>query len=361
MTHDRRVLLLQARNLGDAVISTALVETIAGGLPGTTVDVLTRPEIAQIFATNPHVSHVYTGRFPMSSLGDFGWKEALALPGLVRTMRRNGYTDVANLQGDFREEILGRVVSRRNNWSPAWPAGHPGGKVVRPSVVPVANRPVPIPDEVRNMHDAAALLSSAVSGTAAQKPALYAPDGTKHTWSPQEGAVGLHPMASQPCRRWDMEKWSALARVLADEKLDVHVFGSPGERQELDRHFAGSGMESVRIVTGNLQSYFAGVSRMRVLLCPDSFAAHVAYALGVPRILLNGANDAAAWAPPGTAVLAAGPGLSCYPCYNRPTCLGTDHQFACIRRIELSPVVETVRQVLQGSPEQNISRLSRFW
>ena len=351
MTAQRNVLIVQARNLGDAVISTALVETVAHGLPGAKIDVLTRPEIAQIFTNNPHVREVLTGRFPMSSLHDFGWKEALALPRLLGGLRRRGYTDVVNLMGDFREELLGLVVTHKENWSPAWAADHPCRQAVRPSRVRLANRPVPIPKTQPNIHDAAASLGAAVTGAPARKPALYTPARKKFVWEPLERAVGLHPMASQPWRRWELSKWSGVAEALIERGLHVHVFGAPSETEELAEHFGHLDASRVSIRTGSLTSYFAAVARMRVLLCPDSSASHVAYALGVPTILLNGANDAEAWAPPGTTVLAAGPGLSCYPCYNRPTCFSSSGEYACVRRIRSDSVLDAVWEMLESTSE----------
>lgn len=353
MTDQRKVLLIQARNLGDAVISTALVETVAYGLPASRIDVLTRPEISQLFAYHPHVGQVFTARFPMGSLHDFGWKEALALSGLVGRLRRQGYTDVVNLQGDFREELLGLLITRKRNWSPAWAPGNPCSKVVREPFYPLANSLVPIPRDEPNVHDSAATIGSAVTGAAARKPALYTPLKEQITWKPMGWAVGLHPMASQPCRCWELEKWVVVADRLIERGLDVYVLGSPAEAAELTRHFGHLDTAKLSLVTGNLENYFATVAKMRMLLCPDSFASHVAYALGVPTILLNGANDAEAWSPPGTTILAAGPGMPCYPCYNRPTCLGSDHEYGCVRRIEIQSVLDTVWGVLQMTASQD--------
>ena len=347
MKDQRRVLIIQARNLGDAVISTALVETLALSLSGTTIDVLTRPEIAQIFSCNPSVAEVFTGHLPMGSGQAFGLKKALALPGLIHMLHRKEYTEVINLEGDFREELLGRLITHRNNWSPAWSADHPCSKVIRRSVIPLVNKPIVIPITTPNVHDAASLVGTAVAGGVARKPALYTPEKQKIIWNPLSRAVGIHPMASQPWRRWELEKWNVVAQVLIEHGLDVYVFGSPSEAEELKQSFLQLNRSKLSIVTGNLTEYFAAVSTMRVLLCPDSFASHVAYALGVPAILLNGANDARAWAPPGTRVLAAGPGLTCYPCYNRPKCFGTSHEYACVRRIEPDAVLETVWEALR--------------
>jgi len=344
---------LQAHNLGDAVISTALIETIACALPSAQIDVLTRPEIDSIFAHNPSVNCVHTGRFPMGSVSDFGLREMVALPRLVGQLRRQGYTDVVNLAGDFREELLGTLISHRDNWSPVWSADHACGKVIRRSVIPLANRPIFIPANKPNIYDAASIVGTAVSGAEGKKSALYTPAKKKIVWNSLENAIGIHPMASQPWRRWEMEKWQSLARHLVAQDMDVHVFGSPSEKEELLRYFGDLDRSRIRIVTGCLSDCFVAISRLRGLLCHDSFASHIAYSLGVPTILLNGANDAAAWAPPGAIVLAAGPGMTCYPCYNRPTCFGSFNEYACIRHISIASVIEAVWSLLRVTSSES--------
>jgi heptosyltransferase III len=352
MTEQRRILILQAHNLGDAVISTALVETIARGLPTAEIDVLTRPEIQPIFANNPFVNKTFTGRFPMGSVRDFGMKEMIALTILMSRMRSRNYTDVVNLAGDFREELVGRFISSRNNWTPAWAINHPCSQVVKRSRVKIANRPVFIPLNNPNIYNAASIMGSAVSGAAGQRSSLYTPSKERIVWNPVGETIGIHPMASQPWRRWEMEKWQFVARQLVESELQVCVFGAPSEANELQRYFGVLDKSRLRIVTGGLSGYFATMSQMRMLLCHDSFASHVAYALGVPTIFLNGANDADAWAPPGARILALGPAMTCYPCFNRPTCFDRSDEFACVRGISIDSVVDAVWSELKRTPNR---------
>ena len=349
MADQRKILIMQAHNLGDAVISTALVETIARGFLTAQIDVVTRPEIEKIFAHNPLVNRVFTGRFPMGSMGDFGLKEAIALMRLIVKLRRQRYTDVVNLAGDFREEFLGWLITNRNNWTPAWSKDHPCSKVVRRSAIRFANRPVFIPREKPNIYDAASILGSAVGSITAEKSALYTPAKKRITWDPLRATVGIHPTASQPWRRWELEKWRLLAELLIMRDVDIHLFGAPSEAEQLNEYFGAFDKLRMRIVTGSLSDYFVAVSKVQVLLCHDSFASHVAFALGVPTIFLNGANDADAWAPPGSIVLAAGRDLACYPCYNRPICFGTSKEFACIRDLSIDRVLEAVWSALRNS------------
>lgn len=350
MTMQRKILLLQTRNLGDGVIGTALLETLSYGLPSSQIDVLTRPEVRLIFENNPSVNKVYTGRFPMGSMRDFGMRETLHLLWLLRELRRERYTDVVNLVGDFREELLARIVSSGDNWSPAWSNDHPCSRINRRSAIRIATQPVPIDADHPNVYDAATIMGMAIGSTVGKKSALFNSQKKRIGWYPIDRSIGIHPMASQPWRTWPMEKWKEVAEHLVENGMEVHVFGSSTEAPHLLSvfgHLVGSGL---KIQTGDISAFFAALSEMQMLLCHDSFAAHVAYSIGVPIIFLNGANDATAWAPPGAKVLAYGPSMNCYPCYNRPTCIGKSHEYNCVRQITVNSVLSAVHELSGNIP-----------
>lgn len=349
MTQRRKILLLQTRNLGDCVIGTALLETIRHGLPSARIDILTRPGMRSIFEGNPGVNKVYTGTFPMGSLSDFGVDEMLEIPRLLRALRSAQYTDVANCAGDFREEWLARIISSGNNWSPGWAEDHPCRKVHRQSWFPVANRRVSIETSQPSIYDAVTSIGLAMGATTRRGSALYDTLGHKIEWTPAATrTIGIHPTASQPSRRWPMENWFEVAKALLAEGAKVHIFGSAAETEEFKTVFAGLESPSLQLESGSLSKFFTKLSNMDVLLCHDSLAAHTAHAIGVPIVLLNGSNDAAAWAPPGSTVLANGPRLACYPCHNRPTCIGSSHQYDCVQTITVESVLLTTQKLLDG-------------
>jgi len=342
LTMDRKILLLQTRNLGDNVIGTALAESLGRGLPTAQIDALTRPEMRSIYSNNPGINKVYTGRFPTGTMRDFGVRDMLLLLPLLLELRRQRYTDVVNLAGDFREELLGRVVCPGDNWSPAWSDDHPSAKINRRPSIRIASRPVPLDARRKNIYSAVEAMGEAMGSTVNRRSALFDSQKEKIEWNPMDRAVGIHPTASQPGRIWPIEKWQEVVERLVEGGMDVSVFGAPAEAAQLRAAFGHLEGAGLKIQTGDIAAFFASLSRMQVLLCHDSFAAHAAYALGVPIVFLNGSNDAEAWAPPGARVLACGPGMSCYPCYNRPTCIGSLHQFGCIRRISIDSVMSAV-------------------
>jgi heptosyltransferase-3 len=95
----------------------------------------------------------------------------------------------------------------------------------------------------------------------------------------------------------------------------------------------------VEIVTGALGDFFRSLEGVRAFVGLDSFGVHAAHAIGTPAIMLNGANIATVWTPPGARVLSNAAPPACYPCMNRPTCLRDDHPYSCIREIPVSSVM----------------------
>jgi glycosyltransferase involved in cell wall biosynthesis/ADP-heptose:LPS heptosyltransferase len=344
----RRVLLLHTRGFGDAVIGTSLAETVRSGLPSGKIDILTRPAMRSIFENHPSVDRVHTGILPTGYISQFGMKELFRLPKLVFDLRREGYTDVVNLAGDFREEMFGRIVSHGRNWSPRWTADHPCSKINRRSPFPLANRPIVIDSERMNAHECARVVGLAVGGRRGQRPSLYDASLERIVWKPFDRSIGIHPTASHKYKMWDAQMWQEVAGGLLRAGWDVYIFGSAEETPILNSILTSLDGNRLRVVSGDLQKFFDQLSRMRALLCHDSFAAHAAYAIGVPTILLNGGNDARTWAPPGATVLGRGPGMPCYPCHNMPTCIGSGHELDCLKKIPVESVIATALNVANG-------------
>jgi len=99
----------------------------------------------------------------------------------------------------------------------------------------------------------------------------------------EEFAV-LHPFASNPEKRWPLEKFQAVAR-----KLNMPVRWCAGPEEPLE--------SAVRL--DNLYELGCWLARARVYIGNDSGISHLAAAVGVPTIALFGPTDPAIWAPHG--------------------------------------------------------------
>lgn len=340
----RRVLLLQCRNYGDAVIGTGMVEALGSCDPQVELHVLTRPWLGSLFATNPFVKCVHEAEFPMGTDKRFGIRAALCLARLVVQLRQQHFDVVIELTGDVREIVLSRLIAPKGNCGLLWKHGHLQRRIVRQRMETWVSMAVPIPPDELNIYSAIQRVAALLGAQATARPRLYDPTGKAYGHHPVERAVGIHMLAGQRCREWPAERWRDLVKAIKKAGLDVVVFGAPADRERLEANL-GDVLERVELVTGSLHDFFRRLGRMRAFVGLDSFSIHAAYAVGVPSIMLNGASRAEIWCPPGTEFLDGGAGLSCHPCFNKPVCTSSDTPYQCIRAIPEAKVVRLLERL----------------
>ena len=122
-------------------------------------------------------------------------------------------------------------------------------------------------------------------------PALPSPTLAPHIDCPatREDFAVIHPFASSPRKRWPLEKFREVARL-----LPMPVRWCAGPDEPLDG--------AVRI--DNLYELGCWLASARVYIGNDSGISHLAAAVGTPTIILFGPTDPAVWAPRGSVVLA---------------------------------------------------------
>jgi heptosyltransferase-3 len=125
------------------------------------------------------------------------------------------------------------------------------------------------------------------------------------------------------------------------------AFCAPSERAALA---AGLGdLPGLELASGDTDDFFARLCRVAAFVGLDSFGIHAAHAIGVPSIMLNGANLAEAIKPPQARLIDGGIGVSCHPCYNKPTCTATAEPYRCIRAIAETQVLRGLQVLLAAS------------
>jgi ADP-heptose:LPS heptosyltransferase len=105
---------------------------------------------------------------------------------------------------------------------------------------------------------------------------------------PREDFAVIHPFASAPQKRWPLEKFREVARLL---KMPVQWCAGPQEDLS----------DAVRIA--DLYDLACWLARSRLYIGNDSGISHLAAAVGTPAIVLFGPTDPAVWAPRGSRVL----------------------------------------------------------
>ncbi|MHA4850041.1 glycosyltransferase family 9 protein [Rhodococcus sp. MSC1_016] len=114
------------------------------------------------------------------------------------------------------------------------------------------------------------------------------------------GAVVIHPGAASPARRWPVDRFGAVARVLADQGHRIVVTGSAGERPLAEAVADSAGLPPGAVLAGetSLRGTAAVVAHARLILCGDTGIAHLATAFRTPSVILFGPVSPAHWGPP---------------------------------------------------------------
>ena len=117
--------------------------------------------------------------------------------------------------------------------------------------------------------------------------------------SPAAGAVVVHPGAAYASRRWPVERFGAVARVLAAQGHDVVVTGSPAERPGALAVASVAGLPDSAVLAGrtSLLELAALVADARMLVSGDTGVAHLATAYATASVVLFGPAPPARWRP----------------------------------------------------------------
>jgi ADP-heptose:LPS heptosyltransferase len=118
--------------------------------------------------------------------------------------------------------------------------------------------------------------------------------------SPVPGAVVVHPGAAYGSRRWPVEQYAVVARMLEAATGTVVVTGTASELARAEAVAARAGLAPGRVLAGrtDLATLAALVAEARLVLCGDTGVGHLATAYGTPSVLLFGPTPPALWGPP---------------------------------------------------------------
>jgi len=327
-----RVLVVQTARLGDAVLTTPLLDALASRYGP--VDVVTTPAVAPLLETHPAVRRV----IPFDKRGD-----DRGLSGLRRAARRireQNYREAYLPHGSWRSALLARLagVPNRVGFDDA-----PGRWLY--------TRPRPRP--AGGTHQADRLLSLAGDsepGRPSRSLSLgLTPDdraGARRAlgrWGVPVPFVAIAPGAARATKRWP--HFAQLCRLLADQ-VGVVAIGGPEDRSlrlEPAVNFAGllSPRESAAVL-----------ALAQVAVTNDSFALHAAQAVGTPVVALFGPSlPEMGFGPRGPRDRALGvAGLACRPCSvnGGRRCPMRHHR--CMIALEPETVRDTLMAMLSPTP-----------
>jgi len=367
----KRILLIMPLAMGDLLMTTPLLEGLRAGYPQARLEVLANGSYARVLAHNPAVDDFRA--FPYLELYQFanlpaGQAPAAALTRLAEFIDRLPadydwvinpcYNDLAGaltflsrgrrvLGADFTQE--GYLILR-GDWptylhlifdEPAFNALHTadlhclaaGVRSARPGLVFFTTE--------KDEQTAAQMLAGLGCG-------------------PQDKLIALHAGATRAHKRWPIDHFVALGKLLLAQGLKPVLTGGAGEAAEAARAAAdiGPGALSAAGLTEDLGVLAALLRRCQALVSNDSGPIHLAAALKVPVASISlGKVQFRATGPYLPGSLALEPELACAPCAEPEAC--PNH--LCLRTIRPVDVWAGVQHLLGGPFQRPPESRTRFF
>jgi ADP-heptose:LPS heptosyltransferase len=174
---------------------------------------------------------------------------------------------------------------------------------------------------------------------------------------PGVARVGLLLSTREPAKDWNLEGFADVARALAADGVAPLVFQTPGDEERIER-FRAQAPGAVIVPMLELRRFLGVLTTTSVFVSGDTGPAHMADALGVPRVTIFGPTPSAAWSPGlPTTVSVQGAGARIVRMRDRAGMLAAGHDFTGGVTPEM--VLAPVRRLLRGEAEGPESLPSR--
>jgi heptosyltransferase-2 len=180
---------------------------------------------------------------------------------------------------------------------------------------------------------------------------------SEHLVSSSKPVIGFHAgtalFKNHIKRRWEPEKFAALARKLATEiSARVLLFGGPDDidANEIILREAGDAIAMVK--TKSILDSAAVMKKLDLFVSNDSSLMHIAGALQLPTVAIFGPTNETYVHPWKTRYKIVHTGIECRPCFvysPKPLiCYRLDpaEHYLCIRAIEVEQVMGAVKELL---------------
>lgn len=327
----RHVLLVQIRRAGDVVVSTALLEELHRVFSGVSCDWLVGEAAAPLLEHHPLIRARLL--FDQRNIRPTG-----------ALLRQRRYDWVIDVQGSWRTALLTRLTAApvRIGWrgfNRGWAYTHRASR----------KNENPVRYVVRHREQLLAAAGVPVSGTATPRLHLAEEEranGAAEVRGLTRGGqvVGLVLSTSSPTKEWAPAKFAELASALAAEGVSCVVFPTPGGSPQ-ENAFAAAGGAAALGPLVPLRELMALIAACDVLVSGDTGPAHIATALGVPRVTIYGPSPAEGWTPESTGATAVRDRAArCAACAGK----APSSTHTCLQSVTVEMVLAAVRELLRS-------------
>lgn len=270
-------ILVRAPNwLGDAVMSTPFLTRLKEKYPDSQISVYSQPYLARFYQSHPAVSQVLVVEA----------RDIRNLKVVAKRLREENFDEVYNLLVSTRSylEIARARIPKRI-----------GFRSGIPSFVLTEAHPVPkdLPFVVRNL----TLIDNPRTLNEKSMVPFFPKKKSEFGEKLKKPILGIAPVSAATSRTWDLDRYLEVARWFVSETGgSLVLFGKPSDRthtQEIAKRLKESVLDSTGIldISKDPEQFGGVMAHCDLFLGNDSGLMHVAYALGVPSVVIFGAGS----------------------------------------------------------------------
>ena len=289
----KKILVFSFSFIGDAVLSTAVIQPLRAHFPNSHITFLVGPRAFDLFATEPNIDAtlVYDNRGEHA-----GWKGRLCL---IKTLWHDKFDLVVNL----RDSLTARCIGAEH-WGML--PGDSNRHAVTRYLEVLQRHGVDTTDAHPNLQ-----LTEAENTAAHQ----FLDEAGRTS---ERLLIGIHPGGNWEYKLWNAKNYAQVADALAERhNAAILLFAGPNER-ELQAQVANM-MEvpPILVKTDDLRQLAALISMCDVYIGNDTGPMHIAAAVGTPVVALFGSTNHHRSGPYGGkhSVVQSGINLGCNPCH----------------------------------------------
>ena len=258
----------------------------------------------------------------------------------LRLLKKQKFNYILNCTGDYRENLIGKLIRPKYNISLKISKNHPVKKYIKYKYDFLTNHKIEIPNDIINIYD----IYNQISVFFNLK--RYKIDIGKIK-SNKNNIIGIHPLSNENYKMWEWYKWIKLIEKLHEDKYKIYIFCAPHEEYFIQDIFSSVLNEDIKISAQDIHGFINKLSEVKLLVGLDSFAVHISYLLNINSIIINGPVDSEVWKTPLSHVISNSNICKYYPC-KKKVCEGSDIEYQCIKTIEVYKVYDQIIKCIQN-------------
>ncbi len=342
---EQKIIIRTPNHLGDCLMALPMVNEVKEAYPAGHLTVLVPESLADLFLSNPSIDEVITipKKYTHGLVAITKMKELLGnVKYDVGYILPPSFGSAAGFKLAGVKERIGYITDGRRL---------------------LLSKPLPLPMPINSVHRSELYYNLLRRGSGKDieyvKPKLFLNDDDMNKAAsllenydlPRKfDFIALSFRAVAESRRWGKDNYIELIKkIIAELKLKVVLVGTEDDKNIGDEIASACGTDAVKNMAGvtSIREVASVISLAKLFVGNDSGPAHIAAAVGVPVVVLSGADDPKSTSPIASdKVLLFQDQLECISCVKN-VCPNKGEDFmACMREITVDRTFQAVQLLL---------------